>query len=491
MRSGKWMMVFAVFALVAVPVGGAFAAGDDAHDKSSKQHTVAATFNHDIAPIVFSHCSSCHHPGQVAPFPLLSYADVKKRGTQIGVVIKSGYMPPWKAKSDCDFRDNRSLSPSQVELFEKWIETGMPEGKSGERKKPPVYVGGWTLGPPDLIVKMPRAYHVPAEGPDIYRNFVVPLNLPSDVYVRAIDFEPGARAVVHHSLFFYDATGNARSKEPTEGQPGFSGAMGSFLSGGKGLGPQGILQILQKFQSSNAGAPIGSLGGWAVGAQPVFLPNGLAYKLPKDADLILSTHFHPSGKVEEEQSSVGLYFTKIPPEKQFAGVQLPPLFGIFSGLDIPAGEKSYLLEDSFTLPVDVNAFGVGAHAHYLGREMVLTATLPDGSMRSLLNISDWDFNWQDQYVYQKDVMLPAGTVLHARLSYDNSSSNPRNPTNPPRRVKWGEQTTDEMGSVMLHLTAVKESDLPILEQAYGAHIREALMKRRRRIPAGVGPALRF
>jgi hypothetical protein len=209
----------------------------------------------------------------------------------------------------------------------------------------------------------------------------------------------------------------------------------------------------------------------------VELPDGLAYFVPKGADLILSTHFHPIGKAEDEQSTVGLYFAKKPPEKQFTTVQLPPLFGVFNGLDIPAGAKKYTLDDSFTLPVDVQAFGVGAHAHYLCREMTLTATLPDGTKKTLLSIPDWDFNWQDQYIFKEYVSLPKGTVLRGHLVYDNSADNPRNPNSPPKRVTWGEGSTDEMGSLSLRMVAANERDLATLQQAYRAHLRNAFMSR--------------
>jgi len=435
------------------------------------------TYNKDIAPIVYSRCSTCHHTGQVAPFSLLTYSDMKKRGTQVATVTKSKYMPPWKAFGDCSFRDNRSLTDAEIATINRWVEAGMPEGKSADLPPAPKFTDGWLLGKPDLIVKMPKAFRVPAEGPDIYRNFTLPLNLPNDVYIRAIDFEPGKRTVVHHSLFFFDATGNARKKEGQDGQPGFSGGMGSVFAGvqGGGVGLLGLL--INEGGGQKGGSPIGSLGGWAVGAQPVAMPNGLAYFVPKDSDLILSTHFHPTGKVEEEQSSVGLYFAQKPPTKQFAGVQLPPLFGALSGIDIPAGTKNYTVEDEFTLPVDVKAFGVSAHAHYLAHDITLIATLPDGRKKNLLAIPDWDFNWQDQYIYQQDESLPKGTILHCRMIYDNSAQNPRNPTSPPKHVKWGEQTTDEMGSITLRLVTNNESDLPVLQSAYKAHVLEVVMNR--------------
>jgi len=435
---------------LAISVVSLSVAGNNARVATAK----APTFDHDVAPIVFDKCSGCHHPGQVAPFALLTFADFKNRGPLIDQVTQSKVMPPWKAFGDCAFKGDRSLTATELATIHAWVQTGMPQGKAQDLPPTPQYAGGWLMGQPDLIVKMPKPFHIPADGPDIYRNFVLPLNLPADTYVRAIDFEPGNRRVVHHSLFFYDATGSARKRDGEDGQPGFTAAMGGFSAAGQRAG----------------GNASGSLGGWAVGAQPFALPDGLAYEVPAGADLILSTHFHPTGKPEEEASTVGLYFAKQPPDKRFMGVQLPPVFGYLSGIDIPAGDKSYTVEDSFTLPIDVNAFGSTAHAHYLARQITLDATLPSGKMLHLLNIPDWDFNWQDQYIYQHDVLLPKGTVLHSKLVYDNSSANPRNPSDPPKEVKWGEQTTDEMGMAMLRVTAANRGELPILAAAVRKHL---------------------
>ena len=432
----------------------------------------APTFTKDIAPILFAHCAPCHRPGEAAPFPLLSYDDAKKWAAQIAVVTKARTMPPWKpGPSDHAFLDDTHLTDDQIQAIRDWQESGMKEGDPAALPAAPRFESGWRLGPPDLVVKMAAAFPVPADGRDIYRNFVLPLNLPQDTYVRAIDFRPSARSVVHHSLFFADASGKLKEKDGKDGRPGYDGGMGGVVGGGGG----NLGGLLQKARGGKGGGGA-SLGGWAVGAQPVALPDGLAYFVPKGADLVLSTHFHPTGKPEREQSVVGLYFSKAPPTRQFAAVQLPPLFGVFSGIKIPAGEKRYALKDSFTLPVDVKAFGVGAHAHYLAKTMRLTATLPDGEKRTLLWIPDWDFNWQGQYAFQKFVPLPRGTRLDAELTYDNSAQNPSNPSSPPKAVSWGEQSTDEMGAIGLRLIAEKEGELPALQSAYRDHIKAAFRK---------------
>ncbi len=434
----------------------------------------AFNFSEHIAPIVFNNCATCHRPGEAAPFTLLNYNDVKKRGKFIAEVTGTRLMPPWKAdKGDYEFKNERRLTDTQIEMIRRWVADGMPEGDPAKLPKLPKFTEGWQLGKPDLIVKMSDAYTVPADGPDIYRNFAIPLNLAEDRWVKAIDFRPSARSVVHHSLFFIDTTGSARKADEEDPEPGYSGRMGL------GRGSFGrLFSRGNQNRESGGGNLVSSLGGWALGAQARVLPDGLAFFVPKGADLILSTHFHPQGKQEKELSTVGLYFADKPPTKSFTGIQLPTLFGIFEGLDIPAGAKEYTIEDSFVLPVDVKAFGVGGHAHYLGKQMKLTATLPDGNAKTLLWIKDWDFAWQDQYQFREFVPLPKGTRLDVRISYDNTADNPRNPSSPPKRVTWGEGSNDEMGSMSLMIVAANESEMPTLRQAYGRHLRDSFMNRR-------------
>jgi len=286
-------------------------------------------------------------------------------------------------------------------------------------------------------VEMPAAYHVPADGPDIYRNIAIPLGLTEDKWLAAIDMRPSARATVHHVLYFADPTGRAHEKPPQGTEPGFSGM--------------------------RAGGATVPLGGWAVGAQPQFFPDGLALKVPKGSDLVVQYHFHPSGKAEAEKSHIGLYFTKKPPERSLTRIQMPPAYSLFSGLEIPAGEKDFVIRDSYTLPVAIDAVGVGAHAHYLGRQLRMTATLPDGGVKTLLSINDWDFAWQDRYYFQQLVPLPKGTRLEVEIHWDNSADNPRNPSSPPVRVTWGEESRDEMGSISLMTVAQKQSDFAPLQ----------------------------
>ena len=415
----------------------------------SVESAEAITFSEHIAPIVFENCTSCHRPKEAAPFSLMSYRDVQKRGELILSVVEDRYMPPWHVQSeDFEFQDNRALSEGEIDLIGDWVDSGMAEGDASKLPELPQFTEGWQLGEPDLVVSMTEGYTLYAEGPDIYRNFVVPLNLDEDKWVQAIEFRPGARSVVHHSLFYYDTSGEAKKRDEEDPVPGF--------------GTMGEGQVRD-----------GSIGGWALGGNPKKLPDGLALYLPKDADLILSTHFHPSGKEETEMSTVGFHFADEPPKMRFTDIQLPPVFGAQAGIDIPAGDNHYVKRDSFVLPVDVKAFGIGSHAHYLGKSMRMTATLPGGAVKELMSIPDWDFSWQENYRFKNHISLPAGTRLDAEVVWDNSEDNFNNPNIPPKRVKWGRESEDEMGSVTLQVIPVDQGEFRELRKAIRNHRSEA------------------
>jgi hypothetical protein len=415
------------------------------------------TFSTTIAPIIYNNCVTCHRPGEAAPFALMSYEDVKKRGALIATVTQSRYMPPWHAAHGYgEFAEERRLTDKQIADIGAWVKQGMPQGDPALAPKPPQFVEGWHLGKPDLVLEMPVGYDVPATGPDIYRNFVIPTGLTEDKWVRAVEYRPSARKVVHHVLFAYDATGALAKRSGLDGKPGFGGMGTVGVTGGTGSS--------------------GSLGGWAVGNTPVFLVDGLALALAKGSDFVLQMHFHPTGKLETEKSTVGIYFADRAPEHRLIAVQGPALFGFGAGIDIPAGAKNYTIDDSLTLPVDMLAYSVGAHAHYVAKEMKATATLPDGTVKPLLWIQNWDFAWQDRYNYKDPVALPKGTRIDVHLAYDNSADNPRNPSNPPKRVQWGEQSFDEMGSVTLQAIAVHKEDEPELQRFFANRLRAAIQR---------------
>lgn len=400
----------------------------------------SVTFNKDIAPVIFQHCSTCHRPGESGPFPLLSFNDVKKRARQICEVTARGYMPPWLPSGEMNqFAGDRRLSTAEVALFKSWLAAATPEGNPADLPAAPRWTDGWHLGQPDLIVQMPRAFTLPAEGRDIYRNFVLPVSLKQARYVRAVEFRPGNRKIVHHAFVKVDFSGHALKLEGTNAQPGFDGM---------NL-PEGIKM------------PSGYFLGYQPGKMPSSEPAGYGWTLQPGQNLVVQTHLRPTGKPELLQAQVGLYFTPVPPTNTTMVFALSSL-----NIDIPASTNCWAVEDDFRLPVDVDLLSVLPHAHYLGKRLEGTASMLDGSSRELLLIPDWDFNWQGDYRYSRSIHLAAGTLLQMRFLYDNSAANVRNPNQPPKEVFYGPQSTDEMGELWFQVRLNNTNDQAVLAQAY-------------------------
>jgi Copper type II ascorbate-dependent monooxygenase, C-terminal domain len=390
------------------------------------------TFNRDIAPILWKNCAGCHRPGEIGPFSLLTYRDAAKRADFLAGVTESRRMPPWKPEPGFgSFHDEHRLSDEQIHRIAAWAEGGAPEGDPKDLKPAPKFPEGWQLGTPDLVLEVPEPFPVPANGRDIYRCFVIPIPIDTDKTVAAIEFRPGNRRVVHHALMFLDDLGQARARDAADPRPGYST-----------FGGPGIL-------------PTGTLGGWAPGAMPRFLPDGTGRYLRKGSDLVLQIHYHPDGKPETDRSVVGVYFTPTRARKIVAGIAVRT-----RTLDIPAGESRHRVTvQSEPLPVNVHAIGITPHMHYIGKEMKVVAQTADGQTVPLIWIKDWDFNWQGQYQYQKPVDLPKGSVIKVEAYYDNSEGNPANPSRPPKRVRWGEQTTDEMCLLAVQVVTDNLADL--------------------------------
>ena len=431
-------------------------------DESNGTNNV--TFAEAIASIVYNHCSTCHRPGQAGPFSLLSYSDVSQRAETIQAVIRESYMPPWKPiHTGLTFSNDRRLSDQEKKLIDAWIAAGCPEGDSTKTPKAHDFPDGWSLGPPDLIVRMDRPFDIPANGPDLYRSFVFPIGLPDDKWIKAIEVRPTARGAVHHALFFLDTDGGAKEQKSADGKPGFAG-MNFMKTRGNAL---------ERMPESLARG----LGGYVPGATPNRLPSDLARFLPKGSDIVMQTHFHPTGKPEAEQAQLGLYFADRAPKQLLVPVQMPPLFGMGAGIDIDAGDANYVLHDEYVLPIDIVGFEIGGHAHYICRKMTMVATPPGGKPIELLRIDDWDLDWQDQYLYESPVPLTKGTKLLVDITYDNSAENPENPFSPPRPISWGRESTDEMGSITMLAIAKDESERGVLEQDLKTRTRESLRKR--------------
>ncbi len=387
----------------------------------------SVTFNRDIAPIVFHYCASCHRPGEAGPFPLLTYDDVKKHGNQIAAVTTTRFMPPWLPEPQpLKFADERRLSDEQIALIQKWVEQGMLQGSPADLPPQPQFVKGWQLGKPDLIVKAAKPFQLPASGIDTYWNFILPIPINESRWVKAVEIRPGDKRLVHHANILVDRLELSRKMET---QPG------------AGFGGMEIRIESELFD------PDSHFLFWKPGTVPYVEPDGMALRLDKGTDLVLNTHLQPSGKPEVIQPSIGIYFTDKPATEHPMLLQLE----CDPQLDIPPGDANFVVHDEFTLPLDVDVLAIYPHAHYLGKDLEATATLPDGTRETLIHIKHWDLNWQAVYRYEQPVPLPKGTVIAMRYVYDNSEDNVANPNHPPKRVKGGNRSSDEMAHLWLQV----------------------------------------
>ncbi len=384
------------------------------------------TFTKDIAPILWNHCGECHRPGEVGPFSLLTYADAAMRADFLRDVVEAGRMPPWKAAPGyCHFVDENRLSRRERASLALWADSGAPEGDRADLPPPPVYRDGWALGEPDLVLTMPEPYTIPADGGDVFRGFVLPLSGIVDRPIAAVEFRPGNRKVVHHARVFVDETPDCRKLDADNPGPGF-------------------------VYDGRNDIPKPSLCEWNPGVTPRRPRPGVGRTIKAGSDVAVLLHYHATGKPEADQSSVGLYFADRPPDRILGRISLSS-----ARIDIPPGAPRHRMVARRTVPVDSSAESVLPHGHNLLREMTLTATLPDGQVRRMLWVRDWDINWQGLYHFDRPVPLPAGTKLEVVAIYDNSSANPRNPFDPPRRIFYGPNSDAEMLGCHVYVVADK------------------------------------
>jgi hypothetical protein len=434
-------------------------------DKISKKDG-KITYYRDVLPILQNHCQSCHRPGEVGPFALMTYAQAVNWASDIKDYTQSRQMPPWKINAGVSFRNERMLSDRDITTLAAWVDDGAPEGDLRQAPPPKEFAEGWILGEPDLILEAKEDFIIGPGGRDLYRCFVLPTGLTEDRFVAAYQVKPGNPRIVHHTLNFIDTSGRGRQLEAA-GQkkekerkraeydvgPGYSQSMGiGFL-------------------------PSGNIGGWAPGQQPYRLPDGYGWRLPKSSDIVLQVHYHRDGRVEKDRTRIGFYFVKKSSEvKPFKG-------GVLSGpfLVIPPNESQYKVTGTAKVVEDCTIYSIMPHMHLLGRSIKVTMKPPGGAAQALLLIQDWDYNWQESYFLHEPLHLKGGTVLEVEAIYDNSANNPNNPNRPPRFVIFGEQTTNEMCFVFFGVTSTGARRSPIMSDR--ADLRRALFQADPDVPA--------
>ncbi|MCE9532755.1 MAG: redoxin domain-containing protein [Planctomycetes bacterium] len=367
----------------------------------------SVTYSKHIAPILNHRCVECHRSGEIAPFELVNYKQASGWAETIAEVVSENRMPPWHADAKHGkFLNDRRMSDDEKKLIKEWVAAGAPEGDPKDLPKPPTFPDtGWQLPTkPDLVVNMRGTpYDVPAEGTVKYQYFFAPSGLKDDKWISAVEVMPGNRAVVHHILVF------------------------AIPAGGKDLGAVG-------------GGVQGFLAAYVPGLRAIPYPEGMAKRIPAGSNLIFQIHYTPNGSKQKDLSKIGFVFTdaeKVKHEVKTTSAANP------RNLVIPPGADNHKVEATKSLSAEGQLLTFMPHMHVRGKAFTYEAILPDGQKETLLDVPQYDFNWQTSYRLAEPRKFPAGTRIHAIAHYDNSEKNLNNP-DPKATVRWGDQTWNEM-----------------------------------------------
>lgn len=384
----------------------------------------APTWADDVACIVYSHCTGCHHPGGIAGgvLDLTSYDEAHGHRDDIQAYTTARVMPPWPP--DPAYRSlahERRLTQDEIDIIAAWAAADGPQGNLANAPSVPVYATAQEITAPDVSVIMPT-YQVPTIGSDLYRCFVMPSGSAQDNFIKRLEVVPGNRSIVHHVLVYQDTSGQAQVLDNADPSPGYS----SF--GGIGV----------------SGAPL--LGVWVPGSSVMSTPDGMGIKLLAGADIVIQVHYPEDSDLQTDSTRVNVEFTE-PGFTRDLGI-LSALYHFPPSLQedvlaISPGEVS-TFHEQFQVPIPATLTAIGPHAHLLCKDMRAWAITPDDDSIPLIHIPDWDFHWQGMYEFQHPIYLPSGSVLYGEATYDNTSDNEDNPNDPPAWVTLGEATTDEM-----------------------------------------------
>jgi peroxiredoxin len=415
------------------------------------------TYYRDVLPILQNSCQSCHRPGEVAPFSLMTFKHAVNWASDIKDYTQGRQMPPWKIAEGIPFRNERKLSDAEIATLAAWADGGMAEGDPKDAPKKKEFTDAWMLGKPDLILEANEDFVVGPGGHDLFRCYVLPTHLDEEKFIVGFEVKPGNPRVVHHTLNFIDTRGRARQLESTaqakekEQKPEFDRGPGYSQSMGIGF------------------LPSGAIGGWAPGQMANQLPEGYGWPLPKGADVVIQVHYHRDGRLEKDRPRIGLYFAKKPEGiKPFKTGIIPGFF-----LSIPPNDANFKVTGSAKAKEDCTIYNIMPHMHLIGRSIKITMTPPGGETTTLLAIRDWDYNWQETYFLKEPLRVKQDTHFQLEAIYDNSSKNPNNPNDPPKTVTIGEQTTNEMCFVFFGTTSDSRGLIPpILPDGLGGGFRK-------------------
>ncbi len=381
----------------------------------------AQTWADDVACIVYSHCSRCHSPGNIGPFPLTSYQEAYDARFAMQYAVTHRSMPPWKA--DPHFGDHagkRLLTDEEVALIDAWVNNDAPAGDLANAPAAPVFTSTEEITTPDLTVQMP-AYTIPSIlNNDLYRVFAIPVSLPGDRYITGLEVVPGNRSVVHHVLVYQDDTGQALAQDASDPEPGYTAFGGIGVFGAK------------------------LVGAWVPGSGVLYYPPSMGVKLKQNTAIVLQAHYPVTAAGQSDQTKVNLLLSDGTLREVVLNPVLNHVTSMTNGPLQVLPEEVVTFHQEFTVGQAATLFSVAPHAHLICTSMKAFGITLQGDTIPLVDIPNWDFHWQGAYQFKKPLKIPALTKLHGYATYNNTSMNPHNPNSPPQVINVGEATTDEM-----------------------------------------------
>jgi hypothetical protein len=449
----------------------------DAIDEKTANNNV--TFTKDVAPIFFRNCAECHRPGEGAPFSALSFKEVRPWAKSIREKVLNRQMPPWHADSHYgDFKNNRALSQKEIDTIIAWVDGGAREGDAKDLPPAPKFANGWNIGQPDMVIEIPEEYTYKA-GADEYQYFDVDPKFTEDRYVSNVEARPGNRKIVHHILAFIIPPGSPNMAKMTTDQRYKAMEMAlknsPFYRDGYLLRVKADQPVIDDACNSPSGARGGEnqsiLTGYAPGRNADIFEPGVARKIPAGSIIRFQIHYSNQtlggDAVEKDRSMVGLVFAKEPPQKVVITNSVGNIF-----FKIPAGAENHRVTACRTLRRDTTIYGLMPHMHLRGKSMEYKVFYPDGKSETLINVPNYDFAWQTNYILKEPKRLPKGSKLMVTGYFDNSAKNRFNP-DPTKEVRYGEPTYDEMMLGFMDSVAetpsVAQIDAKILDRYIGKY----------------------
>lgn len=403
-------------------------------------------FTRDVAPILFKNCTTCHRPGGLGPFSLMSYDSAKANVEEIEDAVKTGYMPPWHAEGPRGmFLNDRRLADAEKQMILRWIQTGAAEGDAKSLPPAPVYTTDWEMGQPDAVVSMAEDFTVPASGTVEYQYFEVPTNFTADQWIQAIEFKPGAREVVHHVLVYARPPAAPRTATPASAAtPAPAATPGAaapkqrpiFLDQDVYETPPEPARIDTRHPAPRRMGTL--IGGTAPGTNVMKFPEGTALRIRAGTVLTFQMHYTAKGHAMHDRTSVGFKFANGAPEEELRMAAF-----INGKLVLPAGAKNVQVASQLEPTETVKIWGLLPHTHLRGTGWKYTVERANGTTEVVLDVPRYDFNWQTYYFFATPLELRDGDKLKSVAWYDNSATNSSNP-DATKDVHWGDQTWEEM-----------------------------------------------